>query len=156
MIKILSLFVLIVSFSAQGQSKCSFTRHHHVEVDGKDIPKVLKHKILNDFNPDKVIIQKINEELGLKLCATFKPFHDLKDILAIAKPNEEQILTKVALTPDKQGFWLLSVESFIRKNEKEVAQFSASETYTSAKSIKGIKDSEIVEWVTAKLLVLTK
>ena len=156
MIKILSLFVLIASFSAQGQSKCSFTRHHHVEVDGKEVPKELKHKILNDFNPDKVIIQKINEDLGVKLCATFKPFHDLKDILANTKPKEEQILTKVVLTPDKQGFWLLTVESFIRINEKEVTQFSASETFTSAKSIKDIKDSEIVEWVTAKLLVLTK
>ena len=71
MIKILSLFVLIVSFSAQGQSKCSFTRHHHVEVDGKDIPKVLKHKILNDFNPDKVIIQNPGEVI---FSGTYKEF----------------------------------------------------------------------------------
>jgi hypothetical protein len=156
MIKILSLIVLILSFSALGQSKCSFTRHHHVEVDGKDVTKVLRHKILNDFNPDKVIVQKINEELGVKLCATFKPFHDFKDILAIGKPKEEQILTKVALTPDKKGFWLLTIESFVRKNEKEVTQFSAAETFTSAKSIKDIKDSEIVGWVSSKLLVLTK
>jgi hypothetical protein len=156
MLRILCLFVLFFSFAALAKSNCSFTRHHHVEVDGKEVPKVLKHKILNDFNPDKLIIQKINEELGVKLCATFKPFHDLKDILAVAKPKEEQILTKVALTPDKQGFWLLTVESFVRKNEKEVTQFGAAETFTSAKSMKDIKDSEIVEWVTAKLLVLTK
>ena len=156
MLRILCLFVLFFSFAAIAQKNCTFTRHHHVEVEGKDVPKELKHKILNDFNPDQVMIQKINEELAIKLCATFRPFHDLKDILAISKTNEEQILTKVALASDKQGFWVLSIESFVRKNEKETTQFSAAETFTSAKSIKDIKDSEIVEWVSSKLLVLTK
>ena len=50
----------------------------------------------------------------------------------------------------------LFFEKQSRKSEKEITQFSAAETFTSAKSIKNIKDSEVVEWVSSKLLVLTK
>lgn len=155
MTKILSLLVFVLSFSVQGQSKCSFTRHHYVEIEGKDVSKVLRHKLLNDFNPDKVIVQKINEELGMKICGTFRPFHNLKDIPVVPAPKEERLLTKVILTPNKTGFWEMSVENLIRKNEKEMTSVTAVEKYTSPKSIKDIKDSEVVEWVSSKLLVLT-
>ncbi len=67
----LALSLLLLSLTVQAAPKaqkgCSFIRHHHDEVEGKDIPKELRNKILNDFNPDKVVVQKTNEELNIFL-----------------------------------------------------------------------------------------
>ncbi len=131
-------------------------RHYHVELAEKDISKNLKNLILKEFKPNKVIVQKINVELGFKVCATFRPFLNLKDIPVIIKPNEEQIHTKVTLNPNKNGFWDMSVEHILQKKEAPGLRTPHVMTYTSAKPVKDLKDSEVVKWVSANLLVLTK
>lgn len=154
MMKILSLLILVFSFSVQGKTKCSFTRHHYVEVEGKALSKELRNKILNEFNPDQEIVQKVNEDLAVKICATFRPLHNIKDIPLTAAPKQEKLLTKVTLSPNKNGFWEMSIENFVRKDEKELTAITTAATYTAAKSIKDIKNSEVAEWVSSKLLIL--
>jgi hypothetical protein len=151
----LLLFSLTVQAAPKAQKGCSFIRHHHVEVEGKDIPKELRNKILNDFNPDKVVVQKTNEELNIKLCASFRPFKHLKDVPLSKQSREEHLISKVTLTPDEKGFWVMKVENLMRKNDKETTPVTSVQTYVSAESIKEIKDVEVVEWVSTKLLVLT-
>jgi|GEM_PF-5763359 len=151
----LLLFSLTVQAAPKAQKGCSFIRHHHIEVEGTDIPKELRNKILNDFNPDKVVVQKTNEELNIKLCASFRPFKHLKDVPLSKQAREEHLISKVTLTPDSKGFWVMKVENLMRKNEKETTPVTSIQTYVSPKSIKEIKDVEVVEWVSSKLMVLT-
>lgn len=151
----LLFFSLTVQAAPKAQKACSFIRHHHVEVEGTDIPKELRNKILNDFNPDKVMVQKTNTELNIKLCASFRPFKHLKDVPLSKQASEEHLISRVTLTPGEKGFWVMKVENLMRKNEKETTPVTSIQTYVSPKSIKEIKDVEVVEWVSSKLLVLT-
>lgn len=153
-----NFFVLFLSFevlaASQARKSCTFTRHQHVEIEGSDFPKPLKNKILNNFNPDKLYLQKENKEMGIKICGSLRSFHDLKDI-SEGKAQEEHFLTKVNLVPDKQDHWVMTTESFMRKGEKETVPVTAPMSFISPQKIKLIKDAEVVDWVTANLLNLS-
>ncbi len=152
MMKMFTLILPLLSFSALGQKNCSFTRHYHVELKGIDLPIALKNKILSSFNPKNIIVQKTNEEMNIVVCATVGKFLDPKEILKLPHSKEEHVLTKLSLAPDQNGFWLMSVENFMRKDEKEMTSVNALEIHHSPKLIKQMKDPEVVKWVSSNLL----
>lgn len=150
--KFLILLGFVFSLQAFAGTKCSFIRNQFIEIEGKDVPKELKNKLLNNFIPDRLIPFKQNDELGVSFCLRLHPFHDKKDILPQgARDKEEFLLTKVKLIKDK-GFWKLGLQSFFLSKTGEMISYLKSDDTTSPKKIDEIKDVDIVDWVSSKIV----
>jgi hypothetical protein len=150
--KILLLLGIVLTNAVFAAPKCSFIRNQFIEIEGKDIPKELKNKLLNNFVTDRLIPFKENAELGVSICLKLHPFHDKKDVLPQgAKDKEEFLLTKVKFFKH-QGFWKIDLESFLRSKNGELTSYLKSEEHTAPKKIDEIKDVDVVDWVTAKII----
>lgn len=113
---------------------------------------MLRKKILKQFDPNAVIIQKKNEELNIQVCATLRPFKSLNDVLSPIKPMQTQHQMKVMLSEGKGGFWNLKIEHFVPKNDKETVVKDPAFSFVSTIKTKELKDSEVAEWVYSKIL----
>ena len=150
--KILLLLGIVLTTTVFAAPKCSFIRNQFIEIEGKDIPKELKNKLLNNFVPDRLIPFKENAELGVSICLRLHPCHDKKDVLPQgAKAKEEFLLTKVKFFNHK-GFWKIDLESFLRSKSGELTSYLKSEEHTAPKKIDEIKDADVVDWVTSRII----
>ena len=151
-------FVIFVIFQTglYAQSKCSFVRHQFIEVVGESVPKELKNKILNEFNPDNLILIKENKELGLKICSKLQAFHNLNEIqVQGSKMDGEALLTKVFLR-QQNDFWFLQIESFVRSKEGKLISIYKSDEERSGLKVNQLKNIEAVSWIYKKILSQVK
>ena len=145
------LCLLFFTLSTQAETGCTYTRNLYVEVEGEEVPKELKNKILNEYNPDEVFLIKKNEEMALKICGTARALKNVKDVpVNVAGAKEEHSLIKVKIRSEK-NFWLVKMEGYIRNAKGElVLQFTEQEEKTS-KPAAEMKYADMAAWVGQKV-----
>jgi hypothetical protein len=155
-VKLVLVFIFFIShlvpMTFASDKKCTFIKHQYVEIIGEKVPEDLKNKILNNLIDDKVYLIKENLVLNARICTSLHALKKVKDFpTGSAKSGEEQLLVRVHLNEDK-NFWKMNILSFVQINSKAPVQVSASSDFISVKTIKEIKDIEVVDWVIGKLV----
>lgn len=142
---------LFFTLTIQAETACTFVRHLYVEVVGVEVPKELKNKILNEFNPDEVYLIKNNEEMGLKVCGTAKAMKHVKDVPVMGTvPKQENTLVKVKIRSEK-NFWLVKTEGYFRNEKGELLLQYSTEEEKSAKPAAQMKHADMAAWIAQKV-----
>lgn len=143
------LFFTLTALASE--TGCTHVRHLYVEVEGVEVPKELKNKILNEYNQDDLFLIKKNDDMGLKACGSARALKNVKDVPMMPwPPKQEHNIVKVKIRSEN-NFWLVKLEGYLRNNKGElVLQYTEAEARTDRPAAQ-MKHADMAAWIGQKV-----